>query len=529
MPALSKFLHFARRFAFPKCKHGEVHAVQAAAQCPHRWPLDMPLLTWRDGEPPFRLSDAVCGLHVWGVTGSGKSLGTIFTVANSYLANGFGAVFLTAKPTDAATYLDFARRCGREKDVVLLGPRHPATFSFLNEAARGGAGLVANVTSMLSLVSNLALGAQGGGESNGGNGGREDGSYWVRMEMQLTTCCAELLMLAGEPVTTINIERLVTSMPSSLDEANSEGWQRGSYLYDCLRRADEHATDPEDREDLRRLLEYFAKFMPSLSEKTRSTVASTVLATCDSFNRQLTRRLIGSPAPTFDMDMLLDGKVLIVDMDVLTFGALARVVQVTMKECFHLAMNRRDTAANSRPVMLCADESQMTVDLSRDASFQTTARASRACVVYATQSISNYLSEHGQASEARTHALLGNFVTQVFHNSTDPKMIEYAQSLGGRRKTLFMSGGTQQQPAPPGEWVSAALGFGQASTASAGFSEQFAPLVEASDFHALAKGGPQSDWIIEALITAGGRTWNTTGSPFLPVRFQQERPRVHHA
>ncbi|HEX2839350.1 MAG TPA: TraM recognition domain-containing protein [Phycisphaerales bacterium] len=521
MPAFSKLLQLARRFPWPSSATSGDGATKASGEHSDRWPLSMPLFSWCDGEVEvFDLSAATCGLHCWGVTGSGKSAGTISAVAHAYLNNGFGAVFLTAKPTDAATYFRYARNCGRESDVVLLGPDRPSSLNFMAEAARGGAGLVANVTSMLSIVSNLALGAQGGG-GGGNGGGREDGSFWQRMELQLLSAAAELLMRAGEPVTTINIERLVAALPASREQVGDDAWLRESYLFHCLRGADDCMTDAEDREDLRRLADYFLKQMPSLSDRTRSTVQSSVLSTLDLCNRQVVRRLIGSPAPTFQMDMLLDGKVLIVDMPCLTYGPLARVVQMTIKECFHLAMNRRDIAQNQRPVALFVDEAQLLVDLERDAAFQTTARASRACVVYATQSLSNYLSEHGAASESRTQALLSNLVTQVFHSTTDVKTIEYAQSLFGKRRTLYMNANNQRST---DDWVGQTLGFNNSGGMSAGFSEQLAPLVEAGDFHTLAKGGPQFDWLIEALVYMGGKTFPSTGRPYLPVCFAQERP-----
>lgn len=67
------------------------------------------------------------------------------------------------------------------------------------------------------------------------------------------------------------------------------------------------------------------------------------------------------------------------------------------------------------------DESHL-LAVSSDQVFQTTARSSRTTVVYATQSLSNYLAAFGgEQSEAEVHSLLGNLQTQIFHQQVDTR------------------------------------------------------------------------------------------------------------
>lgn len=198
---------------------------------------------------------------------------------------------------------------------------------------------------------------------------------------------------------------------------------------------------------------------------------------------------------------------------------MARLVQLTLKFCMQLSQNRRDVTKNSRPVALVCDESQMLIDLEHDAAFQTTARATRTCTVYCTQSISNYLGEHGGPSvEPRVHALLSNLSCQLFHQTTDTKTVEYAQSLFGKRTRLLMQANTQRQN---DDWVGHALGMGGSSGVSAGYSEHLDHLVQAGDFHNLLKGGPPH-WTSEAILYMGGRNFAATGQSFMPVRFAQK-------
>lgn len=477
---------------------------------PSNWPLSMPLLSWHEHEH-FRLADAFCGIQGWGATGSGKSAGLIATVNRAYMANGFGMLCHTVKPEDTESFLACARETGRLDDVVLLGPSHPATFNFMKEVAQGGAGLVGNLTALLTTISAMALGGADRGE-------RDGGSFWAKMDHRLISAGVLLLMLSGEPVTTLNLERLITSMPTNREQVGDPVWASRSYLHACLRSAEARINSPDDREDVRRLADYFLALMADLADKTRGTVQTSVTSTLDLFNGREARRLLSSSEPSFEMSMLQHGKILVVAMPVMEYGPVARLIQMVLKFCFQLCQNRRDVNQNPRPVALICDESQALVDLEHDAQFLCTARSTRTCVVYCTQSLSNYLGEHGGAQvEPRVHAMISNCQCQLFNQTTCTKTVDYCQNLLGKRKQLLMSAGTQRQD---DQWVGAALGIYGGSGSNAGFSEHIDFFIQADDLHNLAKGGPPH-WTIDALLYMAGKTFSSTGKPFLPVRFHQ--------
>lgn len=481
----------------------------------NRWPLSMKLLSWNLHDH-VHLFDVLTGIQVWGATGSTKSTTTVEMFSKAFLANGFGAIYFAVKPDDPANYLRHAVECGREKDVILFGPGHPATFNFVDDGlGNGGAGLAANITSLLSIVSGLA----GGTRSGKASGGREDGSFWEKLDNRLISAATLLLIRALQPVTTVNLERVVLALPRTREQVGEEEWMNESYLFRCLRDADRLATTDEDREDVVRLADYFLLDMAQIGEKLRATVQTSVGATLDLFNHSITRRLISSPAPSFRMEMLQEGKILLVNMPVMTYGVLARAIQACLKHCFQLAQNRRDVSANPRPVAMVCDEAQAIIDLEHDAAFACTARSTRSVCLYATQSISNYYAvSPGPQGEARVHSLLGNLLCQVAHQTTDTRMVEYLQSLFGKRKRLLMSGGTQNSGR---DWVGGALGLASSgNSVNAGYAESMDFDIQAEQLQRLARGGPP-DWISEALVFQGGKFFRSTGRPYLPVRFKQ--------
>lgn len=495
---------------WPFRKKRSVGATTARAP-PNRWPLSLRMLSW-NAHDHVHLFDAVTGFLVLGGTGSTKSTTTVECLTKAALLNGCGAIFFAVKPEDPENALRQVLECGRRDDVVLLGPSHPTTMSFIEQGiGYGGAGLAANITTLLSTVSGLAS----GNRSASGSSGREDGSFWEKLDNRLISSCTALLMRAGQPVNTIRLEQLVLSLPRSREQVGDEDWRERSYLFHCLRVADQHATNPEDREEVSRLADFFLIDQAQIGDKMRATVQTSVGATLDLFNQPLARRLTSSPTPNFRMEQLQEGKILIIDLPIMTYGAVAAAIQKTLKFVFQLTQNRRDVATNPRPVAMICDEAQAIIDLELDAAFGCTARSTRTICIYSTQSISNLLAlSPGPNGEARVHSLLGNLQCKVVHATSDTKTVEYVQSLVGKHSRLLMQGGTQQQGA---DWAAAAVGLTPPGSVSAGYSEHVDFELQAEHFQALAKGGPPH-WTSEAFVIQGGKRFVASGKRYLLVR-----------
>ncbi len=477
-----------------------------------KWLLSDPVL-WFSGRDPWTIGDACQGTQIWGSTGSGKSSGSLAWIVRAYLSMGFGGIFLTAKPGDRELYENYCRVTRRSDDVVLFGPGHPARFNFIDSELKRtdrGAGHVENLVSLFSTILEIS-------DRNRSHGGGEGDQYWKLTNRQLTRNGLELLVQAKGTVTIPNLYRLVVSAPTSFEQLQSEAWRASSFCFQCLTEADAKVS-PEKRADLQLATDFFCVEWPQLSEKTRSIVQSTLTSMLDVLNRGVVRELLSPAETTVRPEMACDGKIILIDMPLKLFGEVGQFVQTVWKYCFQQAMERRDVAANPRPVFIVVDESHL-LATSSDQVFQTTARSSRTAVVYATQSISNYLAAFGgEQSEAEVHSLLGNLQTQFFHQQADTRTNTYAAELIGRTKQYFMNSNTNWGPT---DWSSVLLGGRTDTGSSAGMSEQFEFEVQPSEFTTLRQGGPP-DWLVDAIVVRGGKRFAQTGRPWLPVTIRQQ-------
>lgn len=475
-----------------------------------RWSLDAPLLRF-SRKSVWTIGAACQGCQIWGSTGSGKSTGSLAAICLAFLRAGFGGAFLTCKPDDRAVYERYIREAGREADLMLFGPGHKHTFNFIDAELKAGAGFVENLTALLTTVTELA-------DRNSGHGGREDESFWRKMVRQLCRNSIQLLVMAYGKVTIADLYRLVTTAPLSVEQALSQSWQKSSFCYACLEEADGKVKSAQERADYELIVSFFTFEWAGLSDRTRSTVLSSYSTTIDVLNRGVMRDLISSPESTVRPDMAQDGKLIIVDAPVMVQNEIGQYLQVIFKYCLQRAQSRRDTSVNPRPVFLVCDESHL-LAVSADQVFQTTARSTRTCVVYATQSISNYLAAFGgDKAEPEVHSLLGNLQLQVFHQQTDIRTNQYASELVGRaRQILCNSNNSYQQD----DWPLMMNGLGAPTQTTAGMQEVIDFELQPGAFTSLATGGPPK-WEVEAIVYQGGRRFAETGRTWMPVTFKQK-------
>ena len=91
------------------------------------------------------VADIVTGCLLTGSTGSGKSSGAALFLALAYLRAGFGFLVLAAKPGEREIWEEYAKRMGREDDLIIFNEDSPYQFNFieyeLKRLGKGGGNL----------------------------------------------------------------------------------------------------------------------------------------------------------------------------------------------------------------------------------------------------------------------------------------------------------------------------------------------------------------------------------------------------
>lgn len=475
-----------------------------------QWDLSTPLLQLSENDL-WTIGHACEGCQIFGSTGSAKTTSSVATIVKAFLDAGFGGVFFTVKPDDRATYERYCRETGRLNDLMIFGPNEPLRYNPIDAELQrrdAGAGLTENIVSLLSTLLEVR-------ERNSGTSRGADSGYWKQANRQLMKNAIDLLVLATGRCSVPDLYRLVVSAPSSSEQWKSEEWKKSSFCFHCLREADAKSKTPIQQADFELVTDYFALEWPQMGDRLRTSILSTLTSMLDTLNRGVVRELMSAPVSNVSPEMCQAGKIILIDLPIHVFGEAGIYSQLMWKVCLQKAQERRDVRSNSRPVFLVVDESHL-LAVSGDQTFQTTARSTRTAVVYATQTISNYLAVLGEKAEPEVHSLLSCLQTKVFHQQADIKTNQYAAELIGRSRQFMVTANSTRQPT---DLFDSMFGLSP-SQCTAGVNETFEWEVQPTVFGTLRKGGPP-DWVADTIVYQGGRRFDATGRPWMPVTFRQ--------
>ncbi len=463
---------------------------------------------------PWTVRDACTGCIVFGMTGSGKSSGPLYKIAHKFLTLGYGGIVFCAKPDEAETWVKYAakahldddpRKPSRTADLLFLSK---LTFNYLDyeskRAGRGG-GQVENLVNLYLEIVNM-------GKDKRSSGGGND-EYWQAAVKQLLRNSITVLQMANEPINIENIHRIIVSAPS----ASNETLANSGYCVDLLDVAipDELCALPEYEIARTFFLEEFA----TLDERTRSNTISSFTVAADSMQRGELSRCFSAAESTLQLeDLYRNGKILIVDYDVKSWGRIGQYAAGIIKYCFESMIERREDIADdsAMPVFLWADECQF-FSLEYDQKFQTTARSSRTLTMYATQNLGNLYDGYGKE---KASSLLGNLGTKFFCQNGEFETNEWAAKSIGQEVIIRKSKtyGDSTSSSMKGD-------DNKSLSYSEGYNEQKDYRVEPSDFSTLQTGGPRGQCKVGFIFWQSGRILNN-GNVFIRSTIEQECRRV---
>lgn len=483
-------------------KRGKKKASHPLVSQAGQWNLDIPLiyLSGFDADK-WTLRDACSGTSIMGRSGAGKTSASGYAIAMAFLRQGMGGLVLTAKNEEwPEVWKPMVEEAGRAGDVIRFAPDESYRFNFLNyELSRPDGGQTENLVALFTKVTEIAEGKQ---NLSGG-----DGQFWDRAMRELLRNAIDLLSLAQGSLTVEDIVRLIDEAPTQPEQLDSETWRNKSFCLQCLAKALDREKSPREQHDFDMVKAYWLKRFVSMPDKTRGSIIATFTSIADLLLHGMAWELFCTDTNIVPEVTFQNNKILVIDVPIEKYEEVGRIIQGIFKYMWQRAVLRRNVNEHPACTFLWVDEAQNFLLASEDFKFQSVARSARACTVYLTQNLSNYLAVLGSESEA--HSLLGNLGTQIFHNNTNHPTNQFASDLISQHWTTtfnFNSGSND----------------GMGGNRSAGGSQSVQSKVLPSAFTTLRTGGPPNNLEVDAIIFQGGRIFAASNDTYLFTTFKQK-------
>ncbi len=207
------------------------------------------------------------------------------------------------------------------------------------------------------------------------------------------------------------------------------------------------------------------------------------------------------------------------DTSIKAYGITGKFFQICVKSSYQRTVERRNLAADDRPVFLYADECQHFVT-SSDREFLATCRSSRCATVFLTQNLGGLQAALGGGSqgEAEAAAIIGNLNTKVIHANSDSPTNSWAADLIGKSRQIMAN---SNQSRNENYAFGGLMNIDQQGQSSTGFSESLEYVVQPAEFSGFRTGGPANAGAVDAVLFQTGRRFASSGMPFTFVTFQQ--------
>jgi hypothetical protein len=462
--------------------------------------------------------DLCQGVAVLGSPGSGKTSGSTHMFIVEMLKQGYGAIMHTAKVEDAARYFTWVQEAGRVSDLVVIRPDGPARLSLLQyEVERPGCG-ASMTTNLVSFIQNL-LSATGSGSMPA----KEGGEFWRTTGQQLLANLIEVLVMAKEPMTLDSLCEFVAHAPTEPEDV--EGWEDREFFGSCLKNAQEQASTAGEKRVLTKLEDYWLNIFPNLAPNTRSCITAGFTSMADILRGPQIYDLV-STRTTITPEMVMGGKIVIIDLPVGEYGMAGVLVQCAWKYVMQRALLRRTEEGDARrPVLMAEDEGHLFV-IENDNEFQAVSREYRVARLLVSQNLNNFVARYGGGEYARTKvdSLLANINTRIFHANGDPVTNKWASDCIGTAERIVIE--TSSTPATYGGtnpimgWFHEHMRKPTVTTMHRVVRE---PAIHPHEFVGLQVGNPENGWVTQAIITQVGRQFMETGKSYGSVLFQQRK------
>jgi hypothetical protein len=444
------------------------------------------------------------GTLITGGLGSGKSSTSGRALAMGFLRAGLGGLICTVKSDETQHWIEYAKACGREKDLTVFNAESNLSFDPLAYSWNaGGTRAAAYLETIIELFTTLiAIGKPKATASS-------ESRYFENAVEVAMRCVLVMLSLGGERISILSIHKIIVSLPTRPEEIEEEPWRQtdcGKLVASIKARQDSFTES--QWQDLDNALTFALKQWPEMDPRTRSSIESTWVGMADKFAYDPFRRMYCSGSFDFTPEQIThERKILILDQPVLEFGKQAsQLCQVLTKMVFQRAWLRHQYKPGCcNGAFIFQDEFSLLMH-KHEGYFAQVCRGSAIAQVCLTTNILTIAAEEFGESRpgSRTLGFLGNLSVKIFHHQTDVETRNYAADLIGKEYKDISS------------WNAG----GQQAGASVGAQKQLVHILEPLELTKLSKPDAE-DPCAEAIVYTGD-TFNATQTPYLRVLFSRD-------
>jgi hypothetical protein len=470
--------------------------------------LDKPLLSWTP-QDPFRIRDLLRSYCVQGASGSGKSSAVALQLARALLADRRIVLHIVAsKPEDRKWWQQRFAEAGRANELRIVAPDSGMRYNMLDAELKAGADDRELASILMTSGETLRR-----ADATVGGGGENDQFFRDATERQVEMTVLPLRLATGT-VRASDMQKFISGAAVSPEQLRTPEWREG-FHWKTLEAAMNAANTDMEKADMERCADYWLGEMPTLNDRTRSSITTQVMGILHVMGSGLVRQMISSDT-TLSPAMLDDGVSILVDMPGSRYGASGQFVNAVWRLGVQRHVLRRHANPGDRIIVQWIDEFQNHA-FSGDTRYLAECRSHLGCQVVLTQSLHAFYAaiKGGKSGEHLADALLTNYGTKCFCALGDAKTAEYASSLVGKSLQTFIGGSM----APQTDLYDELMGR---SKFTGSFSEHYENVLQANAFMSgLRTGGAENGYVVDAIVIRSGETFSH-GSNWLRVAFGQK-------
>jgi hypothetical protein len=463
--------------------------------------LEYVLFSWPTGDP-FTRRDLMRSVAAYGVTGSGKTSGSLMHILDAVVDDPRSTLFIVAqKPEDRRDFERLFKRHGRRKKLLVVDSSAQQRCNLIDTELKAGASTLDLTDLMTTLGEALVAG--------GGKGG-ENELYWAMMQQRIIYNAIGAVRMAGLPLLATTLREFLATAAYSTKSLPDPHWQAQAHnrIMQAAFKAEKGKLDSHDFENL---FTYWMNEFPAMDDKPRTSALAGVMNTLHVFNTGLVREICSTDS-TITPSVMEDGYSALIDLPFTIHGQNGRFIAGGLRRLWQNHILRRHARPGDFYNVMVLDEYQESVT-AFDARFIAQCRSHLGCMFTLTQTIDSMYGVSGGGSHHKVQALQSNFGHRIYH-TVDPQTAEDASKLAGQYLEEAVSIGPSGQSPDLYDQIHGNLHY------QPSISYQWQPKIKVADLMRQPTGGPACGNKVGGMVVRLGQPF-LNGENFQFVLFDQ--------